>query len=48
MEKLTDLPNIGWKVEQLLNEAGIRSVEELRALGAEEAFIRLKQVEPTA
>ena len=42
MEKLTDLPNIGPKLEEHLQKAGIRTPEELRAAGAETAFLRIR------
>lgn len=49
MEKLTDLPNIGPKLAENLQRIGVTTPEELRALGAEEAFLRIRaQVDPTA
>ncbi len=49
MEKLTDLPNIGPKLADNLEKAGIETPEQLRALGAEEAFLRIRaQVDATA
>ena len=49
MEKLTDLPNIGPKLAENLKKIGVTTPEELRALGAEEAFLRIRaQVDPTA
>lgn len=49
MEKLTDLPNIGPKLAENLNRIGVTTPEELRALGAEGAFLRIRaQVDPTA
>ncbi len=49
MEKLTDLPNIGPKLAENLKKIGITTPEELRMLGAEEAFVRIRaQVDPTA
>ena len=44
--ELTALPNIGPELSRLLNAAGIQDAEELRALGAEAAFLRLKAREP--
>ena len=48
-EKLTDLPNIGPKLADNLEKAGIETPEQMRALGAEEAFLRIRtQVDATA
>ncbi|MGM9593312.1 MAG: TfoX/Sxy family DNA transformation protein [Candidatus Onthomonas sp.] len=41
MTELTTLPNIGPKLAQLLREAGIPDGETLRALGCEQAVLRL-------
>ncbi|MCE2570874.1 TfoX/Sxy family protein [Motilimonas eburnea] len=41
--KLRDLPGLGPKSEQMLHQAGITSVEQLNALGAIAAFIKVKQ-----
>ena len=49
MEKLTDLPNIGPKLAENLKKIGVTTPEELRMLGAEGAFVRIRaQVDPTA
>lgn len=49
MEKLTDLPNIGPKLAEHLEKAGIETPEQLRRMGAEEAFLRIRtQVDSTA
>ena len=49
MEKLTDLPNIGPKLAEHLTKAGVETPEQLRQMGAEEAFLRIHaQVDPTA
>ena len=40
--ELTRLPNIGQKLAQLLNEVGIQDSEELKEVGVEIAFLRLK------
>ena len=40
--KLNDLPNIGPVLEKNLQTAGIRTPEELRELGAEEAWLRIR------
>lgn len=49
MEKLTDLPNIGPKLAEHLEKTGIETPEQLRRMGAEEAFLRIRtQVDSTA
>ena len=47
--QLTDLPNIGPVLSQNLCTAGIKTPEELRAIGAENAWLRIcLQVDPGA
>lgn len=46
--ELTKLPNIGPELARLLNEVDIRDSEELKELGAEMAFLRLKVQDPGA
>jgi DNA transformation protein len=46
--KLSDQINIGKELERLLIEVGIESFEELKAIGSENAFIRIQTVDPTA
>ncbi|MFO6423619.1 TfoX/Sxy family protein [Motilimonas sp. KMU-193] len=41
--KISDLPGLGPKSEQMLQAAGISSVEHLKELGAIAAFIKVKQ-----
>ena len=41
MSNLTDLPNIGKKLEERLHSIGVSSPEELAALGSVEAVIRI-------
>ena len=49
MEKLTDMPNIGPKLAENLEKIGVTTPEQLRAMGAEEAFLRIRtQVDGTA
>lgn len=43
MERLRDLHGLGPKSEAWLQEVGINSPDELRAIGAVRAFIRLKK-----
>lgn len=44
-----DLPNLGPKSQQMLKRAGIKSYEQLRALGSVAAFAQVKRsgVEPS-
>lgn len=46
--ELTDMPNIGKVVAEKLIEVGISTPEELRAIGAEQAFIRLQTIDEGA
>ncbi len=48
MSKLSDLQNVGKVLEKNLNEVGISTEEQLRELGAKEAFLRIKIKDPTA
>lgn len=49
MERLTDLPNIGPKLAENLEKIGVTGPDQLRAMGAEEAFLRIRaQVDPAA
>ena len=48
MSNLTEHINIGKKLAEKLETAEIESFEKLRALGTENAFIRLKTVDKTA
>lgn len=34
MSKLSDLPNIGKKLEEQLNEVGIETIEQLKEVGS--------------
>ncbi|MEI6285489.1 MAG: TfoX/Sxy family protein [Bacillota bacterium] len=44
MNKLTDLPNIGGKLAELLERAGIETPEQLRNLGSKQAFLMISAV----
>lgn len=46
--ELTQLPNIGKVVAERLKEVGITTPEELRNVGAEQAFIRLQTIDEGA
>lgn len=48
MGELSQLPNIGPVVEKQLNAAGIQTGEELCALGAREAWLRIQAFDPSA
>lgn len=48
MDKLSKLPNIGKVMEKKLEEAGIHTPEELAAVGAKEAFLRVRLVDSGA
>ncbi len=43
MEKLSDLPNIGRDTEMRLRETGIRTPEELKKIGAEQAWLSIQK-----
>ena len=44
--KLSELPNIGAHAEQLLTEVGIDTAEALIETGAEQAWLRVKTIDP--
>jgi DNA transformation protein len=48
MGELSKLPNIGKVLEHYLNEIGIHTVRELHQIGAKEAFIRIRMIDPGA
>lgn len=49
MSELSKLPNVGKVLEDNLLRAGIETPEQLRKIGAEEAFIRIRaSVDPGA
>lgn len=48
MERLSDLPNIGKEVERQLNEAGIETYGQLKALGAEAAWLKIQEIDKSA
>lgn len=46
---LTELPNVGPKLAENLRRVGLETPEDFRAVGALEAFLRIRaQVDPTA
>jgi DNA transformation protein len=48
MDNLTKLPNLGKTLVQKLIQVGIKTPKDLISTGSENAFIRLKTVDPTA
>ena len=42
--RLKDLPNLSLRIELLLHEAGVQTVEHLIALGAKQCWLRLKAI----
>jgi DNA transformation protein len=48
MSDLAKLPNLGKVVVEQLKQVGIESAEELKNIGSENAFIRIKTIESTA
>ena len=48
MGELSKLPNIGKIVEQQLMQAGIQTYDELKAVGAKEAWLRIQAFDPSA
>ncbi|MBI5919516.1 MAG: TfoX/Sxy family protein [Nitrosomonadales bacterium] len=43
MSQLADLPNFGPKSQQMLAQAGIHTLEQLRELGAVRAYLQVKR-----
>lgn len=48
MGELSKLPNIGKEVERQLEEVGINNYEELKALGAEQAWLKIQEIDESA
>lgn len=48
MGELSKLPNIGKEVERQLIDVGIESIEELQELGAEQAWLRIQEIDESA
>ena len=48
MGELSNLPNIGKVVEEQLLRVGIDSAEELKRIGAREAWLRIRQIDESA
>ena len=48
MGELSELPNIGNVVEEQLNEVGIHTLEELKAIGTEQAWLKIQEIDESA
>lgn len=48
MEALSKLPNIGREIERQLNAVGIECYEDLKKLGAEQAWLKIQEIDATA
>lgn len=48
MGELSKLPNIGSEVERQLNEVGIETYDELKEIGAEQAWLRIQKMDTSA
>lgn len=48
MGELSKLPNIGEKVESQLNNIGIFTYKELKAAGAENAWLKIQETDSSA
>lgn len=48
MGELAKLPNIGKETEKQLNMVGIRSYEDLKSLGAEQAWLKIQRIDESA
>ena len=48
MGELSGLPNIGKVVEEQLMQVGIDSEEELKRIGAREAWLRIQEIDESA
>lgn len=48
MGELAKLPNIGKKVEEQLVQVGIDSADELKRIGAKEAWLKIQKIDESA
>jgi DNA transformation protein len=48
MGELSDLPNIGSKLEAQLNEVGIEKIEQLKEIGSKQAWLDIKAIDSSA
>ena len=48
MGELSKLPNIGKEVERQLNQVEIFTYDELKAIGAEQAWLKIQEIDSSA
>jgi DNA transformation protein len=48
MGELSKLPNIGKEVESQLNKVGIFTFDELKDIGAEQAWLKIQEIDTSA
>ena len=48
MGELAKLPNIGKKVEEQLIQVGIASADDLKRIGAKEAWLKIQEIDESA
>lgn len=48
MGELSELPNIGKVVEEQLNQVGIFTFEDLKAVGAKQAWLKIQGIDSSA
>ena len=48
MGELSQLPNIGEVVEEQLNQVGIMTYEQLKEIGSEKAWLKIKAIDESA
>lgn len=48
MGELSQLPNIGKTVEEQLNQVGIMTEEDLKLAGAEQAWLKIQEIDESA
>ena len=48
MGELSKLPNIGKEVERQLNEVGIFTYDDLKAIGTEQAWLKIQEIDSSA
>ena len=48
MGELTKLPNIGKVVEEQLNQVGIETEDDLNAIGAKQAWLKIQEIDESA
>ncbi len=48
MGELSNLPNIGKVIEEQLNQVGIITYDQLKEIGSQQAWLRIKAIDPSA